>query len=246
MTQRRADLALLLAALIGFWQVMFWLLGDWALTPPVATAKAAASLLATGRFWQHAAQTGLALGYALLIAFLGGLAIGVALGAHRLSGAVAEPILVALYSLPKITFYPLILLLFGLGLSAKVAFGAIHGIIPIVIFAMSAVRNIKPVHLRTARMLRLSPWATASTVLVPAALPEIMTGLRVGFTLTLLGVMIGEMFASQRGLGFMIMSAIGQHDVRTIMAVALLLASFAVAANGTMLAIEGRLYRRAA
>ena len=65
------------------------------------------------------------------------------LGAHRLSGEVAEPILVALYSIPKITLYPVILLLFGLGISAKIAFGVIHGIIPVAIFTMNAVRNIR-------------------------------------------------------------------------------------------------------
>ena len=68
---------------------------------------------------------------------------GLALGAHRLSGEVAEPILVALYSIPKITLYPVILLLFGLGISAKIAFGVIHGIIPVILFTMNAVRNIR-------------------------------------------------------------------------------------------------------
>ena len=65
-----------------------------------------------------------AFAYALRIFVARRLAIGVWLGAHRLSGEVGEPILVALYSLPKITLYPVILLMFGLGMSAKVAFGA--------------------------------------------------------------------------------------------------------------------------
>ena len=69
---------------------------------------------------------------ALLIRVLGGLGLGVIFGARHLAGEVAEPILAALYSLPKITLYPVILLTFGLGMSAKVAFGAIHGIIPII------------------------------------------------------------------------------------------------------------------
>ena len=64
--------------------------------------------------------------------------LGLALGAHRLSGEVAAPILVALYSIPKITLYPVILLLFGLGISAKIAFGVIHGIIPVIMFTMNA------------------------------------------------------------------------------------------------------------
>ena len=77
---------------------------------------------------------------------------------------VAEPILVALYSIPKVTLYPVILLIFGIGMPAKVAFGAIHGIfpVPISIFAMNAVRNINPTHLRTARVLRLPPWTLFS------------------------------------------------------------------------------------
>ena len=73
--------------------------------------------------------------------------IGLALGAHRLAGEVTEPILAALYSIPKITLYPVILLLFGLGISAKIAFGVIHGIIPVILFTMNAVRNIRAVYL---------------------------------------------------------------------------------------------------
>src|SRR5262249_34684735 len=152
--------------------------------------------------------------------------------------------LVALYSIPKITLYPLILLLFGLGLSAKVAFGAIHGIIPTALFAMNAVRAIAPVHLKTARVLRLTPMQAAWTVWLPAALPEIVSGQRVGFSLTLLGVLIGEMFAAQRGLGFLLMNAIGLNDVRTILAITLMIAAVAVAANTALLALDRRLHRR--
>src|SRR3546814_1574822 len=77
--------------------------------------------------------------------------------------------------------------MFGLGLSAKIAFGVIHGIIPIVIFTMTAVRNIRPVYLRSIRTHRLTPWQGAVHVLIPATVPEIVAGLRIGFSLTLLG-----------------------------------------------------------
>ena len=69
---------------------------------------------------------------------------------------MAEPILVSIYSLPKVTLYPVILLIFGLGLPAKIAFGTMHGIIPIAIFAMNAVRNVAAVHFKTARVMHLS------------------------------------------------------------------------------------------
>ena len=83
--------------------------------------------------------------------------LGLWLGLRRFAGDVADPILGTLYSIPKITLYPIILLIFGLGVSAKVAFGVIHGILPIAIFTMNAVRNVAPVYRRTALMMRLSP-----------------------------------------------------------------------------------------
>jgi NitT/TauT family transport system permease protein len=101
----------------------------------------------TPRFAANAAATALSFAYALVIAYGIGLAIGAWLGAHHLSGAVGEPILVALYSLPKITLYPVILLIFGLGISGKVAFGALHGILPVALLTMAAIRNISPVYL---------------------------------------------------------------------------------------------------
>lgn len=242
---RLLDLCLLVAAMILGWQLLHEWAGDVALTSPLATVDHALQLLGSRRFWPHLRETAWALGYSLLLASLGGLGIGTLLGIHRLSGQVAEPILVALYSLPKITLYPLILLIFGLGLPAKVAFGAIHGIIPVAIFTLNAVRNIKPVHLKTARVLRLRPLQAALTVWLPAALPEIVSGQRVGFSLTLLGVLIGEMFASQRGLGFLIMNAIGLNDVATIMAVTLMLATVSITVNAGLLALDRHLHRRA-
>jgi NitT/TauT family transport system permease protein len=92
--------------------------------------------------------------------------------------------------------------------------------------------------------MRLTPWQALRGVWVPAALPEIVTGQRIGFALTLLGVLLGEMFSSQRGLGFMIMNAIGLNDVPLIMAIALLLAVFAVLTSSGLLFLERRLGAR--
>jgi NitT/TauT family transport system permease protein len=124
---------------------------------------------------------------------------------------------------------------------AKVAFGAIHGIVPISLFAMNAIRNINPVHLRTARVLRLSPIETAGKILLRAALPEIVTGIRVGFSLTLIGTLLGEMFGAQRGLGFLLMQAMSLHEMERIMSITLLLVVFAATVNTALLALERRL-----
>jgi NitT/TauT family transport system permease protein len=231
---------LVVIALIAIWQLLHQWAGEVALSSPAQTLARVMSLVADPGFWPNVAETGLALFWALAIAALGGLGIGTLLGIHKLSGEVAEPLLVAIYALPKITLYPLILLIFGLGMPAKVAFGAIHGIIPIALFTLNAVRNIRPVQLKAARVMRLSTWQSLTRVWIPATLPEIIAGQRIGFSLTLLGVLLGEMFSSQRGLGFMIMNAIGLNDVPLIMAIAVLLALFAVGASALLLSLERR------
>jgi NitT/TauT family transport system permease protein len=79
---------------------------------------------------------------------------------------------------------------------------------------------------------------------MPATLPEIFTGLRVGFSLTLVGTLIGEMFCSQRGLGYLLMAAIGLYRMDTILAITLLLVLFAASVNSVLLLVDHRLHRR--
>ena len=236
------DVAVLIGVILLGWQGVFHFAGAGALPAPVDTFIFTIRLAGTSGFWPHLKETGSAFSWAWTIAVVTGLTVGIALGAHRLSREVAEPVLVALYSIPKVTLYPVVLLFFGIGMPAKVAFGAIHGIVPIAMFAMNAVRNLNPMYLRTARVLKLGRWDTARKVLLPAALPEIFTGLRVGFSLTLIGTLLGEMFGSQRGLGYLLMTAIGLHRMDTIMAVTLLLVSFATAINSILLIVDHRLH----
>jgi NitT/TauT family transport system permease protein len=228
----------IVAVLLALWEALFAYAGDVAITPPWSTVEFAMSLLGSASFWPHVGATLLAFAEALVISVLLGVALGLWLGLRRFAGDVAEPILAALYTIPKVTLYPLVLLLFGLNLSAKVAFGVIHGLIPIVLFTLAAVRNLPPVYRRAARTLQLTPWQTVTTVLAPAVAPEIISGLRIGFAVTFLGVLIGEMFASQRGLGFLVINGISSHNVRLTTAVTLLIILFAVSANWGLLAFE--------
>jgi NitT/TauT family transport system permease protein len=226
--------------LLTAWQVLYWVVGDTALTSPVETMARLGALMSAGSFWGHVAETGYAFALAVLISLLGGVGAGTLLGLNRTSAIVSEPILIALYSLPKVTLYPLVLLCFGLGISAKIAFGAMHGLIPVAIFTMKAIMQIKPVYWRTAHALRLSPQQIALTLALPAVLPEVMSGARLGFSLSLLGVLIGEMFASKRGLGFLITNAMGLGDTATLIAIALLISGFAIATNWALLALQRR------
>ncbi|VVE07023.1 nitrate ABC transporter permease [Pandoraea iniqua] len=226
------------------WEALHLAVGSASLSSPAATAVELWQMLGTASFWDNVAETGRALIYALIIAIAGGIALGVLLGINRMAGTVAEPLLVNLYSLPKVTLYPLVLLIFGLGLSAKVAFGVMHGLIPILVFTMNAIRQMKPVYVRAARTMAMPFPQIVWHIVLPAIFPEIVAGMRLGFSLTLLGVLIGEMFASQKGLGYLLTNAMNLGDIGTIMSVALFLTLFALTCNGLLMAADKRLKHR--
>ena len=241
-TNRAADTVIILIVLLLAWQALHQIVGATALPSPVPTLAYLAKLVPSERFAENAWATLTCFFYALILSYGIGLAIGVWMGVHRLSGAVGE--LISLYTLPKVTLYPVVLLIFGLSLSGRVTFGAMHGVLPVALLTMGAIRNIPPVYLKSARTLHLSRWQTILTVLFPATLPEVVVGLRIGFTLTLLGVLLAEMFAAKQGLGSLIINAMQLLQAEEMVAVAVVLFAFAAVANALLLWIEHRLHRR--
>ena len=156
---------ILIASLLIVWQALYWFVGDIALRSPLQTFRFTSEFISSQRYWPDFYETFIACTLAVLIAASVGLATGLVLGFARIAGQVFEPMLVAIYSIPKLTLYPILLLVFGLGMSAKVAFGAIHGIIPIALFTINAVRNIRPVLIKTGRVLKYSPAQMAWKIL---------------------------------------------------------------------------------
>jgi NitT/TauT family transport system permease protein len=234
----------LIVLLLASWQVLYWSIGEIAMRSPAETVWFMAKLMSASSFWPHLVETTKAFALALLLAVLIGLSVGFGLGVNRFASDVLEPMLVALYSIPKITLYPILLLIFGLGISAKVAFGTIHGVVPIALFTIHGVRNVRPVFLKTARTMHLGAFEMVVRVLLPAAMPEIFAGVRIGFALTLIGTLLGEMFASQRGLGFLLMNAIGLHNIDLIMSLTCLLTLFAGAVSSVLLCIGRQIETR--
>jgi NitT/TauT family transport system permease protein len=245
MTRRVRNALILVVGLLLLWQLLYLWAGDVALASPMQTFRYTIKLLGEEGFERQIWETLRAFAIAYVIAMAMGLLIGFWLGFDRLSGDALEPMIVSVYAIPKLTLYPILLLAFGLGLSAKVAFGVIHGVIPIILFTLSAVHNTKPILIKTGRVLKLSRWQMVRWILFPAAIPEIFTGLRIGFSLTLIGSLLAEMFASQRGLGYVLMNAIGLHNVELIMSVTLVIVVFAAAISVILLHIDHKLHRRA-
>jgi NitT/TauT family transport system permease protein len=236
------DIPAFTLACIALWELLYLRVGPSGVSSPWDTLITMGKLLGSGRFLENAAATGTAFLLALAIAVAGGLALGLILGLVPLAGEVAAPILNALAALPKITLYPVILLIFGLGLSARVAFGTIHGIFPIIILTMNGIRTIRPVVRKTGRAMQLTRAQTIRTILLPAALPEIFSGLRMGVGLCLFGTLIGELFASDRGIGFVLMRDMQNQDVASITAIAVMLFGVAIVAGIVLLGVDRRLH----
>lgn len=241
--QRTGDIALMSLSLVVGWQILSLLIGVRTLPAPLQTAERLAGAFFEPSFLRDLAATGQAYAIALALAMSGGIAIGLLFGGWRAFGETFEPWLHVVISIPKVTLYPVILLLFGLGDAAKIAFGVLHGLPTVAIMCASAIRALKPIYRKAALTMRLTRRNYALYVLLPAVAPEILASFRVCFALTLLGVLVGEMFASARGLGHLLMASIGVDDMPTIMAIIVLLFLFAGVGSSGLLAAINRLRR---
>lgn len=241
----RAGQALVPVVIVAGWTATAAVAGPTFLPGPIETLGVVRHGIETGWLTGNLGVTLYELAWGFTWAVLIGLPLGFALGLSPLLRETYEGPLISLYSVPKVTLFPIFLFLFKLGPESKIAFGAFHGLFPVAILTWSAMRAIKPVHLKLARSLRLSAWQTARWIVVPAILPSMTTGLRLGLNLTLLGVIIGEMFGARHGLGFLLMAGGAVFDMGRIVAVVCLVALLAVAANAALLGLQRHLERRA-
>jgi NitT/TauT family transport system permease protein len=220
--------------LLAVWHLSAVLAGDFYIATPAESLAA----LDGDWFFGSLGATLAATFLGFLIAAVAGLWIGVALGLTRFWGKVFEPVTLSVYSVPKVTLFPVFLTLFGFGLSSKIAFGMFHGIFPILIIASNATREVSVVHLKVARSLRLSRLQTFRQVIFPSIYPSLLTGLRLGFSLTLLGVILGEMFASRAGFGYELVEAITLHDMPRMYGIVATLVIIAFVINALLLRAE--------
>jgi NitT/TauT family transport system permease protein len=241
--QRLGDIALLGLLLIAGWEALSLLIGVRVLPSPPQTAQRIVAAFAQPDFLTDLAATGQAYVIALALAMGGGITLGLLFGAWRTVGETFEPAMHVLVAIPKVTLYPIILLLFGLGDSAKVAFGVLHGLPTVAIMIAGAICSLKPIYRKTALTMHLTPRRYALRILLPAVAPELFASLRICFAFTLLGVLIGEMFASTHGLGHLLMGSIGVDDMPTVMAIVALLFLFAGAGSVALLAVIDHLRR---
>jgi len=146
--------------------------------------------------------TNFAIGFALALA--AGVVLGVIIGWYRRVRLLFDPFLNALYATPRIAMVPMIIIWFGIGIWSKIFIVFISAFFPILVNTVGGVRNIDRDLLRAARAYCASDWQIFTTLALPGSVPFILTGVRQGVALGLIGVVVGEMFGGSRGIGFMV------------------------------------------
>ncbi len=191
------------AALVLVWEASVRLgLADPAFVPSpeaVAAALVATAGEALPRLADTLAKT--ALGYGLAVGI--GVGAGLLIGSRRMLHQVAMPYVVALYGIPKILVLPWIALIFGVGLGTSVVTAALFAVFPIVLMVAAGARDVDPTLVTVATAMGATRWQIGRKVLLPAVLPSVLAGMRVGMVFAMLGVLLAEMFAGNRGMGFL-------------------------------------------
>jgi NitT/TauT family transport system permease protein len=205
-------LALALAGLLTLWALGAMVVGRPFLPPPSKAFRALAHMASSGLLWTHgSASTGRVL-WALLWSFPPAAALGLAAGRSARLDAVVSPLLYLLHPLPKAAFLPVIMLLMGLGEASKIFLLGIIVFSQIIVAARDSSRRIQRELLDSVRSLGGTGLDLAVHVILPAALPELLTALRVSLGTAVAVLFLSETFATQTGLGWLIVDAWARVD----------------------------------
>jgi ABC-type nitrate/sulfonate/bicarbonate transport system permease component len=162
----------------------------------------------------------------LLGAILAGVVLGVLVGWYKHVEMILGPFLNALYATPRVAMVPLIIIWFGIGMWSKVFIVFLSAFFPVLVNTIGGMRAIDNDLLRAARAYCASDWQIFKTVAIPGSVPFILTGIRQGVALGLIGVVVGEMFGGSEGIGFMVAYG-GQTFATDTLFVGVLIIAFA-------------------
>lgn len=211
------------------------------LPAPSAIAPVAATLLVTGEFWGPLVQTLwlLCAGYA--VACVSGVLVGLLVGRSERAYCLLEPLIEAIRPLPKPALIPIFFLFLGPGSAMKITMVSLAAFFPVLINTMQGVRGVDRVLLDTARTLGLSSFSLTSKIILPAALPLILAGMRVSLGLGLVLVILAEMLEADSGVGFQVLDLQRSFQVKEMYSWILVLAVVGLSLNSAFEWVEKRL-----
>jgi len=198
-----------LLGLLVLWQTASatGILSDFTLPSPARIGRALAELASSGELWGHlrASAGRIAAGFAL--GFFTGVAAGLAIGIFSLWRSLGLPVVSALFPIPKIALLPLFILWFGIGEWSKIATLAFGVFFPTVVATYGAVDGVPRTLVRMGQSFGLGPGAITARILLPGALPGILSGARIASSIALILVVAAEMIGAERGIGALILTS---------------------------------------
>jgi len=213
-----------------------WLYRD-VVPSSLAIGKALFDLLSRPSYYYNLGVTAAEIGAALAIGGVSGLAVGILLGANRFLSKAFENYLYYLGPTPKIIFFPVMIMWFGVGPESKVALGTLSCFFPIALSVAAGMRQIDKVLIRVGESFRASTAQMVFKIYLPAMRHPIINGIRLGLGVALIGTLLAETKLSNKGIGFLIIQAYSVFDMPRMYAMLIVLFVLAIGAN----ALVGRL-----
>jgi ABC-type nitrate/sulfonate/bicarbonate transport system permease component len=229
----------IILGVLASWELMSrsgWLYRD--VVPSwIAIGKALADLLSSAEYYFHLSVTAGEIGAALTIGGIAGMVVGITLGANRFMSKAFESYLYYLGPTPKIIFFPIMIMWFGVGPGSKIALGTLSCFFPVALSAAAGMRQIDKVLIKVGKSCRANTWQTVWKIYLPAMRHPIINGVRLGLGVALIGTLLAETKLSNKGIGFLIIQAYSVFDMPRMYAMLIVLFVFAIGAN----AVVGRL-----
>jgi len=211
------------------------------LPPPLTALTSAWDQLVQGRLQQHILATLGRVFAGFLIGSIFAIALGLAVGLMKTVDRAVDPTLNALRTVPTLAWAPLLLLWMGIEESPKLTLVAIGAFFPLYVNLVSGVRGVDRKLVEVGRVYDLSWWAISRRIILPASLPSVLTGLRLGLSQAWLFVVVAELIAATRGLGFMLTDSQNLSRVDLMIVAMLCLATFGKLSDMALRAVESRL-----
>ncbi len=234
---------------LALWQVLAvtWSGGKW-ISNPVAVAARVWMLAGDGTLWIHTWETLKEALVGLVLGVVVGVVGGVVLGSWKRLSDAADPVIMGLYSLPRVSLAPLFIIWLGIGLFAKVALVASIVLFVVLFNVREGVRGIDREVVDAFRSMNASRGAMVRYVVVPSLVPWLLAAIRIGIGMALIGAVVGEMVGSSRGLGWYVMHTSGVYDITGSITALVVLMLLAMVFNGVLAWVERRMlhWRRGA
>jgi len=212
--------------------------------PPSAMAQSLGKILASGNFTQDIVATLTNVGIAIAASMVVGVSLGTLLQSWPAARRVLDPLFATYYAVPMYAFYPLLIVIFGLGDLPQVAIGFLLAVMAVIINTLNGLDRVPAVLAKVARVHRMGALATALRVRLPCAAPYIFTGFKLAVAYSFIGVIGAEFITSSRGIGYEISFAYNNFDNAVMYAMILFILLLVISVNMTLHAWEKRLLSR--